>query len=328
MTRLTASFALALGTLTALGCTASNQGGGGYYRGPSATSYTTAASPSVQRAPAVAPGAWVSGEVTASASGDVDSAVRSAAPMQESVAEGGGGEGPAPSTSAAPPPPSWRPGLATQWGENRRSNVQFTSFERASNSPFETAMIRYNDASGSMAQLNHHVSNGGGSRWFGAYHDGIRISLRDDNGEPLPGYSSGDQMFVVGRPGQRYTISLENNTPQRFEALVSVDGLDVVHGRPASFGIRGYIIPAHSHIEIDGWRRSQSTVAAFRFGAVADSYAADRGDARNVGVVGVALFTEAGVVYNWTGDDEVELRARANPFPGGFAEPPRNRAIY
>ena len=48
--------------------------------------------------------------------------------------------------------------------------------------------------------------------------------------------------FVVGEAGQRYTIVLHNATNVRLEAVVSVDGLDVMDGKDASFKKRGYII--------------------------------------------------------------------------------------
>jgi hypothetical protein len=51
-------------------------------------------------------------------------------------------------------------------------------------------------------------------------------------------------------------------------------------------------VPAWGQVDIDGWRLSQSQAAAFRFSSVADSYAARTGNAREVGVIGVAVFPE------------------------------------
>jgi hypothetical protein len=45
-------------------------------------------------------------------------------------------------------------------------------------------------------------------------------------------------------------------------------------------------------VDIDGWRLSARQAAAFRFSSVADSYAARTGSAREVGVIGVAIFPE------------------------------------
>jgi hypothetical protein len=73
----------------------------------------------------------------------------------------------------------------------------------------------------------------------------------------------------------------------------------------------------------DGGRFRQSTeaVGASRFGPVRESCANEKyHNTRNVGVIGVALFNEAGTnPYTW---EEVRRRLRANPFPGQFGTPP------
>jgi len=101
------------------------------------------------------------------------------------------------------------------------------------------------------------------------------------------------ETFVLGQLGDRYTIRVSNHTGRRVEAVVSVDGRDVIDGKPGDFARkRGYLVPAWGQVEIDGWRLSQAQAAAFRFSSVADSYAARMGNARNVGVIGVAIFPE------------------------------------
>lgn len=199
--------------------------------------------------------------------------------------------------------------------------MRYTDFERASSTPFDTATIWYNDARLAAMQADRAAER---AEWvaFGPRHDGVRVSLRDDRGTALPGIVVGGRVFVLGEEGQRYTVLLENRTAARFEALVTVDGLDVINGRAGSFANRGYILQPFGRVEIRGFRQSLDRVAAFRFGAVGDSYAAQRGDARNVGVIGVALFAERGYVFD-VDANEVELRDSANPFPGSFAPPPR-----
>jgi hypothetical protein len=132
--------------------------------------------------------------------------------------------------------------------------------------------------------------------------------------------NAGGRWFVIGEQGRRYSIVLRNETDYRLEAVLSVDGLDVMDGRPASMRKRGYILRPRERLVVDGWRRSMQSVAAFRFGSVRDSYAEQKyGDSRNVGVIGVALFNEAGT----NPLAEVRRRLRADPFPGdGFATPP------
>ena len=113
------------------------------------------------------------------------------------------------------------------------------------------------------------------------------------DGRPARTYWHDGETFVLGRLGERYTIRVSNHTGRRVEAVVSVDGRDVIDGRPGDFARkRGYLIPAWGEVEIDGWRLSQWQAAAFRFSSVADSYAGRMGNARHVGVIGVAIFPE------------------------------------
>ena len=101
------------------------------------------------------------------------------------------------------------------------------------------------------------------------------------------------ETFVLGRVGERYTLRVVNRSARRVEAVVTVDGRDVIDGKPGDWrGKRGYLVPAWGTVEIDGWRISQREAAAFRFSTVAGSYAARTGNAREVGVIGVAVFPE------------------------------------
>jgi hypothetical protein len=113
------------------------------------------------------------------------------------------------------------------------------------------------------------------------------------DGVPAPTFFQNGETYVMGALGERYTLRIVNHTGRRIEAVASVDGRDVVDGRPADFrNKRGYIVPAWGSVDIDGWRLTQAQVAAFRFSSVADSYAARTGSAREVGVVGAAIFSE------------------------------------
>jgi hypothetical protein len=118
------------------------------------------------------------------------------------------------------------------------------------------------------------------------------LEVVDDDLANLPVFTQGGRRFVLGDSGERYRIRLVNPTGERVEAVVSVDGLDAVDGRPASLSKRGYIVPAYGDVVVDGWRTSLDTVASFRFSSVHDSYAGRTGHPRNVGVIGVAFFRE------------------------------------
>ncbi|MBK7579361.1 MAG: hypothetical protein IPI67_04060 [Myxococcales bacterium] len=215
-----------------------------------------------------------------------------------------------------------RPGLGTEWGENRESRVSTSAFFRdRPDQPFDVVKMFYNDNEGVRAMARRagvsDFSDSSGRATRGA----ITVRLLDGSGRPLEGFSSSGNTYVIGGHGQRYIIQIKNNTGVRFEAVTTVDGLDVINGRSGSFSNRGYIVNGFSTVEIDGWRRSSDTVASFRFGRVSDSYAGKKGDDRNVGVIGVALFEERGATFSWT-QEEVDKRHGADPFPGKFAAPP------
>lgn len=220
-------------------------------------------------------------------------------------------------------PAKSRPGLGTTWGETRVSRISTSPFFREdSTSPSGVASFFYNDEAGVRAMggsgfVSHQqgvVSVAGGA---------LMVRLIDESGRPLPGLERGGQTHVVGASGQRYIIQIKNNTSSRVEAVTTVDGLDVIDGRDGSFSKRGYIVSPFSTVEIDGFRQSTETVAAFRFGSVGGSYAATKGKARNVGVIGIAFFHERGSSWGLN-PDEVRRRRTADPFPGQFAQPPGN----
>ena len=120
-----------------------------------------------------------------------------------------------------------------------------------------------------------------------------RIELIGESGETLTTYSHRGRAYVLGQSGERYSIHVTNPTARRVEVVFSVDGLDAVDGRTADFrGKRGYVIPAYGEVTVEGFRTSTENVAAFRFSSVAASYAARKGQPRNVGVIGVAFFAE------------------------------------
>jgi len=216
-----------------------------------------------------------------------------------------------------------RPGLGTTWGETRSSYVSNQAFERADFSrPFALLSLNYNDAAGvqAMARRNGNAYGTFDGSNVEVAQGALTVQVLDENGSPLPSEKIGGRDYVVGSDGQRYTLQIENHTANRFEAVATVDGLDVIDGKSGSFVKRGYLVAPWGTLQIDGFRRSQAEVAAFRFGSVKESYAARKGNDRNVGVIGVAFFHERGSSLPWT-ERELERRNSANPFPG-FAEPP------
>ena len=225
-----------------------------------------------------------------------------------------------PSSSASTPVESrQRAGLGTGFGEERDSHVSRTDFIRANgNRPSAVDRIYYNDREGIDAMLAH---EGGADRRAGGIRSmadsRISVGLKNGSGRWLDGWYANGQRFVAGERGERYEVVIRNESRDRLEIVTSIDGLDAMDGRSASFSKRGYIVYPGDTLTVDGFRTSGSTVAAFRFSRVDRSYAAlKHGDTRNVGVIGLAVFEE----------DQPELRRRqkADAFPGTrWATPPQ-----
>jgi len=218
-----------------------------------------------------------------------------------------------------------RPGLATQWGETRTSRVKNTRFTRADDRPTATATIYYNNREGiaAMSGLSH--LGHGAPTWLQVEPYGfVSVGLRSQYGQFFEGLTVNGKRYVIGEAGRRYSIVVRNNTDVPLEAVLSVDGLDVIDGKPAAFGKHGYVIAPYATLTVDGFRQSMDAVAAFRFGAITESYAEQKyGDTRNVGVIGLAIFHEwqTNPFSQWTGE-EVRKRHQADPFPERFATPP------
>jgi hypothetical protein len=118
------------------------------------------------------------------------------------------------------------------------------------------------------------------------------VQIIREDGSTLSTYAKGNRYYVLGNNGERYTVHITNPTARRIEAVITVDGLDVVDGENGDLQKRGYIIQPYGELRVEGFRTSTDEVATFRFSSVDGSYAGKKGKARNVGVVAVALFEE------------------------------------
>ena len=207
-----------------------------------------------------------------------------------------------------------RPGLATGQGEQVESPWNRQSFVRASASkPAGTGVIYYNNREGIEAMTGYKEKVDGMQRAAG---DMIEWGVKGGFGY-LPSYQTygPGRRFVVGSRDSSYSIVLKNRCKSRLEVVLSVDGLDVIDGKTAGFSKRGYVIGSGETLEVEGWRTGPDTVARFKFSTVAGSYAnLAHGDHRNVGVIGLAVFTEQGVdPWTWM-PREVDQRMNADPF--------------
>lgn len=219
------------------------------------------------------------------------SAPQSVATRDMSVAEAS----PPPSASArmaAPAAAKAQSTLGTQWGEGRESVTKVVKASRITpDRARAVAQMRYSDedsirrALGRQAERQTDVLLGDGD---------VEWMLSSGSGPALPIFTTrgGSDYQVAGRNGERYELVYHNRSNRYYEVVATVDGLDVLTGQPGSVKSDGYLLRPGERLVIDGFRKSDKEVAAFRFSAKGRAYANNTpaGEARNVGVIGTALF--------------------------------------
>lgn len=173
--------------------------------------------------------------------------------------------------------------LGTKWGEGLESNITTVDLRRKSNRPVDVGTLRYGAAQGGGTAMREVLIAEG--------RVGLRV-LRA-NGSLWPMFGSGDAARLQGKSGERYSLQYQNYSRSKtYELVVTVDGLDVLSGKPGSLRGSGYVLRPGETLRIDGFRKSRAEVAAFRFSSVAEAYAANTGNrsTQNVGVIGTAVF--------------------------------------
>ena len=125
----------------------------------------------------------------------------------------------------------------------------------------------------------------------------VSLEIITPNGNKMTEYAKDGKNFIEGRPSNEYKIRIKNNTWNRILCVVSVDGLDVIDGKPADFNSPGYVLGPYQTHDIEGWRTSNEQVRKFYFTSRRDSYSNKVGEGtQNLGVIGLAAFNE--IVYN------------------------------
>lgn len=182
-------------------------------------------------------------------------------------------------TEARPMAPAAR--LGTAWGEDVQSRSSSVSLERLHRDP-QLSVLSYSAAPGNGQQICELPMAGGD----------IGLRVIDEDGRAWPIHRDGSSAHLQGRQDAQYILEYRNRGKSTYEIVVTVDGLDVVNGKPGSYKNRGYVLRSGEMLQIKGFRKSRDQVAAFRFSGVPDAYAAnsDAGSVANVGVIGTALF--------------------------------------
>lgn len=121
----------------------------------------------------------------------------------------------------------------------------------------------------------------------------VSLTLEHPGGGQLPSFLHLGSLYFAGQQGERYDLRITNNTGGRVEAVITVDGRDVISGELGNYKRqRGYVLEPFASVVVSGYRQSLEQVAAFRFSDLAGSYTGLRGSPEHAGVVGVAVFEE------------------------------------
>ena len=134
-----------------------------------------------------------------------------------------------------------------------------------------------------------------------------------ENGQYVDIFKVDNKYYLAGIKGKAYDINICGSNKKidfrdnyeliknRELVIISVDGLNVLNGKPANFNQGGYVIekrPTNQNcLTVKGWRKSLNEVAQFTFENINNSYnAKSRNDKNNIGVIGFAIFDEKGVM--------------------------------
>lgn len=173
--------------------------------------------------------------------------------------------------------------LGTKWGENVNSNVVSVEATRLRNTPESVVEIYY---TGSKVT--------GQNRTDLTLVPSVKMNIQDDSGRNMTiKQRSNGEYALSAKEGDRYQLSFRNRSnTTTYEVVATIDGLDVISGQAGSLSRSGYLLRPGSSLQIEGFRKSDSAVAAFRFSKPGESYAAKSlaGDVKNTGIIGVAIF--------------------------------------
>jgi hypothetical protein len=122
----------------------------------------------------------------------------------------------------------------------------------------------------------------------------LAVAIHRDGRSPrIREYGHNGITYVEGRKGQPFSVVFKNNSPARVLAIVSIDGLSVIEGEPATGESRGYVVNGYSSVEIRGWRTSLDQTQQFVFENKTGSYTASTpSGTANCGVIACKVLAE------------------------------------
>lgn len=200
--------------------------------------------------------------------------------------------------------------LGTQWGDDVGSKATMVDIQRIDDEPIDEMQVTYADKNYNGRAINS-ISLVAGKVDFSVAADRGQLSIYRDRGD----------YFIQGKAGQAYRLVYQNNSANTYEIVATVDGLNVLNGDAASRYDSGYVLEPNDELVIEGFRKSQSTVASFIFSKSENAYAANTpsGSIDNTGIIGTVVYE----IYNPNQPRPKSRGAQAFPADGGYASAPQ-----
>lgn len=155
--------------------------------------------------------------------------------------------------------------LGTQWGEGVASPVTSVALRRLSEQPVDRRQVFY-----SASRFD-----GRAIKELPLAKGRVGFAVLDEDGGKFDLVQHRSTLQLQGREGQRYRLWLNNLGNATYEVVATVDGLDVLNGQPGSLKNRGYVLEPGESLVIEGFRKNEREVAAFRFASPDDAYASN-----------------------------------------------------
>ncbi len=204
--------------------------------------------------------------------------------------------------------------LGTKWGDEVESRVTSVDLRRTTNKPIDSTQLLY-------ANKNYY---GRQVKSISLVAGKVSFSVDTDRAK-LPMYRDAGNYYLKGKSGQPYRLVYRNNSNNTYEIVASVDGIDVINGRPASQYGEGYVLSPRDTLVIEGFRKSNNTVASFIFSKPQDAYAANTMKAKlanNTGIIGTVVYQ----LYDPKAPKKAQSGLQAFPADTdntGYAKPPQ-----
>jgi hypothetical protein len=134
------------------------------------------------------------------------------------------------------------------------------------------------------------------------YYTSYEFEVRINDKAVKEFYHRDENVYIEGRRGSEFTLKFRNKTSEKVLVVLSVDGLSVMDGEPASEKSGGYICDPFDLIDVPGWRINADKVAKFKFQPQGDRHnktyveeLASEGfnvDPTNQGVIGIMVYKQ------------------------------------